>query len=275
MQLLKSIFLSLYLTFAFVGIAIGVDQYIHGYPLAALALGLISLSFVLFLAWLFIFPVARTSPNLHLVSGIVVIGTVLLGIAFYKQQAEAMSALGFVLALCWWLYIKWYSKFNNRSSAALATGNLLPQMQLEDHTGQSIDTSDIMPQKSILMFYRGNWCPLCMAQIKELVQVYKEIEAKGIQTILISPQPHKYSRSLADKHKLNFKFLVDKNNSVAKQLNIFSKNGLPTGLQVFGFDSDTVMPTIILTDENGRIIHSDLTSNYRVRPEPDELLAYF
>jgi len=35
------------------------------------------------------------------------------------------------------------------------------------------------------------------------------------------------------------------------------------------------MPTIILTDENGSIIHSDLTSNYRVRPELLELLAYF
>ena len=275
MQLLKSIFLSLYLMMAFAGIAIGVDQYVHGYPLAALALGLISLSFVLFIAWLFIFPVARTSANPKLVSGIIFIGTVLLGIAFYKQQVEAMSALGFVLALCWWFYIKWYSTFTDRSSAALATGNLLPQMQLEDHTGQSINTSDIMPHKSILMFYRGNWCPICMAQIKELVQVYKKIEAKGIQTILISPQPHNYSKRLADKHNLNFKFLVDKNNSVAKQLDIFSKNGLPTGLQVFGFDSNTVMPTIILTDESGRIIHSDLTSNYRVRPEPEDLLAYF
>jgi hypothetical protein len=58
-------------------------------------------------------------------------------------------------------------------------------------------------------------------------------------------------------------------------LNIFAKNGLPAGIQVLGYDSDTVMPTVILTDEKGKIIHSDLTSNYRVRPEPADLIKLF
>ena len=125
------------------------------------------------------------------------------------------------------------------------------------------------------MFYRGNWCPLCMAQIKEIAQDYKNLEAKGIQTVLISPQPHRHTKHLAKKFDVGFQFLVDKNNAVARQLNIIAKNGLPTGFQVLGYDSDTVMPTIILTDEGGKIIHSDLTSNYRVRPEPKDLLKYF
>jgi len=51
-----------------------------------------------------------------------------------------------------------------------------------------------------------------------------------------------------------------------------SENGLPFGFQVLGYDSDTVMPTIIITDKNGKILFADLTDNYRVRPEPSTFL---
>ncbi len=90
--------------------------------------------------------------------------------------------------------------------------------------------------------------------------------------ILVSPQPHKYTASLAKKFQVGFHFLVDKGNQVAQQLNILSKNGLPFGFQALGYDSDTVMPTIIITDKNGKILFADLTDNYRVRPEPSTFL---
>ena len=67
-------------------------------------------------------------------------------------------------------------------------------------------------------------------------------------------------------------FLVDKDNRAAKALDILSENGTPTGLELLGYDSDTVMPTVLITDEKGKIIFADLTDNYRVRPEPDTFI---
>jgi len=32
------------------------------------------------------------------------------------------------------------------------------------------------------------------------------------------------------------------------------------------------MPTVIITDEGGKILYSDATDNYRVRPEPELFL---
>jgi hypothetical protein len=63
-------------------------------------------------------------------------------------------------------------------------------------------------------------------------------------------------------------FLRDPNSIAAKQLGILHKWGTPMGMQLLGYDSDTVMPTVILTDTQGQIIFSDQTDNYRVRPEP-------
>lgn len=44
------------------------------------------------------------------------------------------------------------------------------------------------------------------------------------------------------------------------------------GMQMLGYDSDTVLPTVIITDKDGRIVWTHETDNYRVRPEPDTYL---
>ncbi len=41
------------------------------------------------------------------------------------------------------------------------------------------------------------------------------------------------------------------------------------GLQTLGYNKDTVIPTVIITDKDGKLIYVDLTDNYRVRPEPE------
>jgi len=111
-----------------------------------------------------------------------------------------------------------------------------------------------------------------VAQIKEVVALYKDIEARGANVILVSPQSHKFSKALAEKFNVNFNFLTDVKNTVAKQLGIFSPNGIPTGFEVLGYDSHSVLPTVIITNTSGEIVYVDLTDNYRVRPEPETFL---
>ena len=89
---------------------------------------------------------------------------------------------------------------------------------------------------------------------------------------MISPQSHRHTKSLAKKFDVGFHFLVDVQNKVAKQLRIDAENSLPFGLQVFGYENDTVLPTVLITNSKGKIIFADLTDNYRVRPEPATFL---
>lgn len=274
-QILKSIFVGAYPLLALVGLLLAYQSFSHGFTIAALGLALTSLPIIIFFPRLFIAPIARTSQYLIPYSALAIIGILILIFAFVTGQANPSSAIGFPIFIGWLLYLFWYSSFKDRENDLLKIGMQLPQVNFEDENGQAFNTSHLLGKKNILLFYRGNWCPLCMAQIKELVADYKALENQGIQTVLISPQPHSLTKKLANKHNVAFKFLVDKGNAVARQLNIISENGLPMGFQVLGYDSDTVMPTIILTDEKGEIIHSDLTSNYRVRPEPAELMQYF
>ena len=177
-----------------------------------------------------------------------------------------------LLVFGWIAYIAWYSVFTNRDVNTLKVGKPLPLFELEDINKNKVTSNSFLKNPSIYLFYRGNWCPLCMAQIKEIADQYKALEQRGVNMILVSPQPQKHSKSLAKKYNLGFHFLRDVNNEAAKQLGLLSESGIPAGFQVLGYDSDTVMPTVIITDSNGKIVFADLTDNYRIRPEPETFI---
>lgn len=274
-NLLKSIFISAFPAFA---LYILIDSILHlvqhDYSFRYLGRLLSAVTVVILFAGLFVKPQARTSRNLNIYSVFIVLGFLLSFVfgGIVENNDWLGSSMSFILVLCWIAYLKWYSVFEDRGNSILKVGNSLPNFQLEDLNKDKVTSETFLGNPSIYLFYRGNWCPLCMAQIKEIAAQYKALEKRGVNMIFISPQPHKYSKKLADKHQLNFNFLTDANNTVAKQLGIFAKNGIPTGFQVLGYESDTVLPTVIITDAKGKIVFADLTDNYRVRPEPETFL---
>ncbi|MFT4575589.1 MAG: peroxiredoxin [Polaribacter sp.] len=227
-----------------------------------------SLAIVAFFALLFIKPIARTSRTLGGYSTIVFIGFVLNLFNFEKNAL--LISLG--LSVGWLLYLNWYSSFKSRDTSVLEVGKKLPNLTLENSNKEAVEISSFNGNYQIFLFYRGNWCPLCMAQIKEAANQYKELAERNVDMVLVSSQPHKYTKNISEKYKVPFHFLIDIKNKAAKKLGILHENGLPAGFQVFGYDSDIVLPTVIITDKDNTIIFADLTDNYRIRPEPETFI---
>ncbi len=223
-----------------------------------------------FFARLFLAPMARTSADLRWIPALGLAGTTLSLVADGWGATAAVSALnGLALA---WAYIRWYSRFNGRDTSVLATGRHMPDVTLHGMDGQPLRTEALTRTTALWVFYRGNWCPLCMAQIHEVADQYRQLRERGVAVYLISPQPEGHSRALADRFEAPMRFLRDVDNQTATRLGILSKDGLPMGLQALGYDSDVPMPTVLITAAGGRIVYSDLTDNYRMRPEPAEFL---
>lgn len=265
---LKSWFISLWITLVVVGLGhAGWMLWSSPAKAAGWAVAIALLPALVFFLWLLIGQVARTAATLWPLIVGPVIG-LLLWLALDRASLIPLAHIlgtGLVGGL---LYQFWYSRFDRQQSQALVVGQRLPSLQLADGEGKPIRT-DQLAGPLLLIFYRGNWCPLCMAQIREVAGQYRELHARGVTTMLVSPQPHENTASLAQRFEVPFLFLVDEGNRVARQLGIVAENGLPAGLEVLGYDSDTVMPTVVMTNAAGVIIFSDQTDNYRVRPEPD------
>ncbi|MCH7829785.1 MAG: AhpC/TSA family protein [Proteobacteria bacterium] len=275
MNILKSIYISTYMMAATAITVIAARELwnSHDYVTWGGVL-LVTAPFVLVLSWIMIAKTtARTSARFPVLNALGILG-VGLSIWGYVQGAGVTAP---VLALVGWVgflgYAYWYSSFNDRGSSQLTVGNKLPDFELKDTGGNVLTCASLTDKPTIWIFYRGNWCPLCMAQIKEIVSQYKELQEMGVRIALISPQPHKFTQSLARKFDVPFDFLTDEGNRAARILGIDSPNGIPMGMQALGYDSETVLPTVIITDVGGQILWAHETDNYRVRPDPDVYLA--
>ena len=170
------------------------------------------------------------------------------------------------------LYVYGYSRFAAPIGSPLHRGALLSRFSLWDN-GVQVTSIELTTEPALWVFYRGNWCPLCMAQIREVAAQYRELSRRGVQVYMVSPQPEENSAALSRRFDAPMRFLTDRDNAAAIALGICEKNGLPMGLQVLGYDSDVPRPTVLLTDRGGKLMYCHLTDNYRVRPEPADFLA--
>ncbi|MDH3902495.1 MAG: peroxiredoxin family protein [Xanthomonadales bacterium] len=277
MNLLKSVFISAFVTwltllslYAFSRLALGTEPL-----LSWLGLALTAFAPLVFFLKAFLFKSPRT-PR-HPVEYSVLSG---LGLAItmatsfrYGQAAGEIHIWAGVTLLAWLAYLRWYSVFRSRDAESLRVGAKLPDFQLETLDGHTVSSESFMAKPHLLLFYRGNWCPFCTAQIEELAQTYQRLEKMGVSVVLISSQPISKNQALAARFDISMTFLRDRENAAAKQLGIEHSWGTPMGLQILGYESDSVMPTLIVTNAQGQIVFSDQTDNYRVRPEPDTIAA--
>ncbi len=274
MNFLKSIYIVFYISAALaISIMAVVKLLGDGNAIAWSGVLLSTAPFMMVLSWLMLAkPAARTSRNLPVITLLAVAGLVFSLWGWNQQQADFLSVklagaglVGFLI------YVFWYSAYNNRSSRIIL-GQLLPNFSLQATNGQIVTNKDFIGKASILMFYRGNWCPLCMAQIKEVARQYDQLREANVRVALISPQPHKNTMKLAEKFHVGFEFYIDEGNQAARTLGVSQSFGVPIGLQALGYDSETVLPTVVITDAKGNVIWLHETDNYRIRPEPETFL---
>ena len=213
---------------------------------------------------------ARTSHRLPILSSLTLAGAVLSAYGFMHEGAVDFAPLiaAAIGLVGFFLFDFWYSTFGRRIGDRLLVGEKLPSFSLEDPDGTVINSESLLGQPLLLMFYRGNWCPFCMGQVREITERYRELIDRGVKVVLVSPQPPDITRRVADIFRVPFLFLVDRELSAARALDILQKNGVPPGPTAKKFGPDTVLPTVIITDPDGRILFTDQTRNFRVRPEP-------
>lgn len=275
MHVLKSLYVSAYIAGAATGLAAALVMMSRagaGSPWLGAALACAAP--IAFFATVFTLPIARTSPNLHAVLGAGIVGTLL---AFVldggRIGAPTLLAAGVGVGGTL-LYVYWYSRFAVPADSPLQEGAALPAFTLVEH-GRDVASRDLLGKAALWIFYRGNWCPLCVAQVREICAQYHELARRGVEVFLVSPQPEANSAALADRCDAPLRFLTDRGNRAAATLGILEKSGVPAGMQLFGYDSDVPRPTVFITGPDGTILYRDLSENYRVRPEPAQYFAVF
>lgn len=247
-------------------------------PIAWLGVALAGAVPALFVTALMTQRIARTSSAMPVLTGLAALGPVL-SLAGLAVGEAAVIPLVFAIALGWIgfpVYVFWYSVLPKPATPPFAVGNPLPPFTLYGIDGATVPSEEV-PGPALWMFFRGNWCPLCMAQIHEVAEAYKELSQRGVTVALISGQSEQATRKLAKKFDVPFLHLIDRDYIVAKQLGLFHENAVPPGatLMLGATSNDAMLPTVVVTDASGVVAFYSQTDNYRIRPDPRDFMQFF
>ena len=163
----------------------------------------------------------------------------------------------------------------------LLTGEKIPDATLTDAAGNTVETAALFAkQKTILLFYRGGWCPYCTRQLADVAKVQADLDAMGYQVVAISPDKPEKALETAKKGSGNITLLSDGNGDLSKKIGVAFQS--PANYQkVLKDNSDPSflpVPTVLIVDTEGKILYEYINPDYKVRI-PAELLkinaAYF
>lgn len=92
----------------------------------------------------------------------------------------------------------------------IAPGRPVPAVSVQAADGTSLDLAALTVGRStLLVFYRGGWCPYCTKHLSALQEVEAELLKLGYQILAISPEPAAALAGIAEKHGLAYRLLSD------------------------------------------------------------------
>ncbi len=166
----------------------------------------------------------------------------------------------------------------------LAVGDALPVTLLLDADGNPFDLASAVSVKpTILIFYRGGWCPFCNMQMGQLARIEGQLQEMGYQIFAISPDKPEMLKKSMDKWKAKYTLLSDSKMDAAIALGIaykvsdatvarYSRTKMNLDLNS-GQDHHLLpVPAAYVIGRDGMIKFEYINPNYKVRIDPDELL---
>jgi len=167
----------------------------------------------------------------------------------------------------------------------LPVGAAAPEFTLNDASGRPVRSADLLALGPLVLnFFRGRWCPYCITELEAWRDLYPRLREAGVLLVAISPQTGRQSDFLVGQHGLPFPVLADPGCTIAALFGLaytvpdyhreYYRSILVNIPFVNGDDSwRLVLPATYVIGQTGRILFGQAHADFRVRPEPEEVMA--
>jgi peroxiredoxin len=152
---------------------------------------------------------------------------------------------------------------------AVAVDALAPDFSGLDAYGKELRLSDLRGTPVLLKFYRGYWCPYCVAELAQLNKFAEDFAALGIKLVAVSSDRVDELRPFKRKHDWDITLVADPALVIHRLYNVQQRNFTPRR----GPFRDLAIPTTILLDRDHRVLWLDQAVDFRVRPQAAAVLA--
>ncbi|MEX2672394.1 MAG: peroxiredoxin-like family protein [Phycisphaeraceae bacterium] len=167
----------------------------------------------------------------------------------------------------------------------MSEGAHAPVGTLLDADGAEVDLEQTYAEgPTLLVFFRGGWCPYCSEHLADLIDLDPEMREMGIQIVAVSPDKPDLLSDKADEMGLNYRLLSDSPMTVAQAFGLAFRVDDETIEQYddYGIDLEESsgqshhllpVPAVYLIDREGVIHFAHWNPDYKQRVDPADLMA--
>lgn len=135
----------------------------------------------------------------------------------------------------------------------------------------------------MLFFYRGQWCPYCNKQIKQLQDSLQLLTIKGAYVIGVTPETPENITKTVSKTQASFSLVHDEGYKIMKayDVNYTVDDGLNAKLKGYGIDleknngnTDHVLPVpaTYVISQSGKIVFVHFDKDYTKRAAISDIM---
>jgi len=161
----------------------------------------------------------------------------------------------------------------------LLIGEKVPKATLLDNKGEEVSLRDLLKERpTVLVFYRGGWCPYCNRHLASLASTELEIINMGYQIVAISPDNYKNLMPTIENNDVKYQLLSDPGAQLIQEVGIGFKT--PGMAKIFitkktKMDATDILPvpTVMVLNTSGDILFEYINPDYKTRLSEDLLLV--
>lgn len=168
----------------------------------------------------------------------------------------------------------------------LPVGAKAPEFALRDSSGRTVKSTDLLGVGPVILnFFRGRWCPYCVTELEAWRELYPVVRERGGLLVAISPQTIRQSDFTQGQHSIPFPLLVDEGCRVAELFGLAYNipplhqqhyRSVLVNLPFVNGDQSwrLIVPATYVMAGDGTILFAEAHADFRVRPEPEDVLRY-
>ncbi|PKP01903.1 MAG: alkyl hydroperoxide reductase [Bacteroidetes bacterium HGW-Bacteroidetes-9] len=134
-----------------------------------------------------------------------------------------------------------------KEAKGLAVGAQVANFSATNQKGETFILSEALQKGPVVViFYRGQWCPVCNKHLGQVQDSLQQIYNHGATVVAISPEKTEYLAKTAEKTHASFTLLYDEGYAIANQFDV-----------TFDPDSATKVVYNVVLGANLKNAHSD------------------
>lgn len=237
-------------------------------------LGLVLLAVLSYLAMLFV--VHDFTYKTWIFHGAVALGLILAAAGYLGGGSTVVVVSAGVLGLAWFALTRTELAVRGSDHLRLRPGHRLPPFRLHTTDGLEVSDQDLIDNApSLLVLYRGWWCPSHKAQLDEMVAAHRRFSAAGLSVYAASVDGPEESRAVQERVGDAITVLCGMPQGLLDEIGVRDDRGAPWyDRLIFGAKPQPIsMPAAIVVDRTGTVVYAHRSTRVDDRPAPDQILS--